>query len=259
MEMSEHLAALRREGDLLGATAAVTELDTPIPTCPDWRMRDLVRHIGDVHRWAAAHVAERRTEPIRTIEDVAGPLPDDGALLDWFAEGHARLLETLETADPAVECWSFLPAPSPLAFWARRQAHETAIHRADAQSASGAISAFDPAFASDGVDELLFGFFGRPGRGDGIEVPPRTLLLRATDAGADGGWLVRLTSEGMTTSRSNGEGDGDADCSVDASASDLYLLLWNRREAEGLDVTGDGSILTFWRDTAHITWGRPRG
>lgn len=35
-----------------------------------------------------------------------------------------------------VDCWTFLDAPSPLAFWARRQAHETAIHRADAQLAA---------------------------------------------------------------------------------------------------------------------------
>ncbi|MGH2557248.1 MAG: maleylpyruvate isomerase N-terminal domain-containing protein, partial [Actinomycetota bacterium] len=58
METAEYLAELRRQGDLLGAAAERTDLDTPIPTCPEWRMRDLVQHMGDVHRWAAAHVAE---------------------------------------------------------------------------------------------------------------------------------------------------------------------------------------------------------
>src|SRR2546425_8335746 len=130
MVFLEHVAALRREGELLGATAARTDLDTPIPTCPGWRMRDLIGHIGDVHRWAAAHVAERRADPIRTVREVAGPLPEDAGLIDWFYEGHKLLVRTLETADPDVVCWSFLPAPSPVAFWARRQAHETRIRRA---------------------------------------------------------------------------------------------------------------------------------
>ena len=56
--------------------------------------------------------------------------------------------------------------PSPLAFWARRQAHETAVHRYDAQSAApggppAPAGAFDPAFAADGVDELIMGFAAR--------------------------------------------------------------------------------------------------
>ena len=45
MEVGEHLDALRREGELLAAAAERSDLDTPIPTCPEWRMRDLVRHV----------------------------------------------------------------------------------------------------------------------------------------------------------------------------------------------------------------------
>src|SRR5438128_1511974 len=137
VELPEHLHALRREGELLAATASRTGFGVPIPTCPEWQMRDLVLHMGDVHRWARAHVAERRAEPIRKAAEVAGPLPEDHGLLEWFCQGLDRLVRTLESADRDVECWTFLPAPSPVAFWARRQAHETAIHRADAESATG--------------------------------------------------------------------------------------------------------------------------
>jgi uncharacterized protein (TIGR03083 family) len=261
MDVADHLAALRRDGSLLASVAAANDLDAPIPTCPDWRMRDLVQHVGDVHRWAAAHVAERRTEPIRKVEEIAGPLPDDGALVGWFREGHARLLETLESADPDVRCWSFLPAPSPLAFWARRQAHETAIHRADAESPGGPITAFDAPFASDGIDELLFGFFARPVEGDEIDTQARTLRLHAT-GDDDTTWSVRIAADGMRTRRGgphaeDGGSDG-ADCSVDGSASDLYLLLWNRRPPEGLRIVGDDSVLTLWRDNAQIRWSRAR-
>ena len=58
-------------------------------------MRDLVRHMGDVHRWAGAHVAERRAEPIRKAVEVAGPLPDDDGLLEWYGQGLDRLVPRL--------------------------------------------------------------------------------------------------------------------------------------------------------------------
>jgi uncharacterized protein (TIGR03083 family) len=251
MEVAEHLAALRREGDLLAAAAERADLDTPIPTCPEWRMRDLVRHMGDVHRWATAHVAERRAEPIRTVDEAAGPLPDDAGLLDWFRQGHSRLVGTLETAGPDVECWTFLPAPSPVAFWARRQAHETGIHRADAESPVGTITPFAPAFAVDGIDELLFGFLARPGEGAGTD-PPRTLHLHATDTGGE--WLAKIRGLTVEATRDHAK----ADCTVRGPASDLHLLLWNRRMPEGLEVHGDASVLSSWRENVQVRWGRAR-
>jgi uncharacterized protein (TIGR03083 family) len=254
VNVGQHLAALRREGDLLAMAAARTDLDTPIPTCPEWRMRDLVLHVGDVHRWAATHVAEGRTKPIQKAElaEVAGPLPDDEGLLDWFREGHARLLHTLESAEPDTECWTFLPAPSPVAFWARRQAHETGIHRVDAESPGGAdrITPFDPDFAIDGIEELLFGFLSRPDDNLAVD-PPRTLFLRATDI--DGEWLVRL-GEPVEIVRDHGE----ADCTVRGPASELHRLLWNRRSHDGLDVEGDASLLSHWRETVQVRWSRSR-
>lgn len=252
MEVPDLIAAVRREGEQLAVGASSTDLDAPIPTCPGWAMRDLLRHVGDVHRWAAAHVAEARQEPIASAADVAGPLPEDADLLGWFAQGHERLVRTLESAPPDLRCWTFLPAPSPLAFWARRQAHETGVHRADAESAGGAIAPFDRAFASDGIDELLFGFFGRRSS-EPRDVEPWTLRLHATDGGTD--LLLRAGPMGLMTTRDE---DGDADCSVQASTSELYLLLWNRWSPDELDVHGDASVLARWRDTMQIHWSRPR-
>jgi uncharacterized protein (TIGR03083 family) len=249
MEISEHIAALRREGELLAASAAAADLDTPIPTCPEWRMRDLLRHVGDVHRWAATHVGQRRTQPRDEEEEAAmlGLWPDDDTLVDWFRAGHAALVHTLESAPPDLACWSFLPAPSPLAFWARRQAHETGMHRVDAESAGSAITAFSPAFAADGIDELLFGFVSRPG-GKLHADPPRTIYLQATDAGRE--WLARIGPERVEV---RGE-HADGDCAVRGGASDLYLLLWNRRTTDDLDVRGDATLLDLWRQSVRIRW-----
>ena len=250
MELHEHIAALRREGEKLAAVAANADLDAPVPTCPEWRLRDLLRHTSEVHRWATVHVAQGRTQPMDEQEEAAffGQWPGDGALLDWFRDGHAALVYALETAAPDLLCWSFLPAPSPLAFWARRQAHETAIHRADAEAAGGPISPFPPDFAADGIGELLDGFVSRP-RDKLRADPPRTLQIPASDADME--WVVIVGPERAEVRHEH----AGADCTVQGSASDLYLLLWNRLPADGFAVRGDATLLDLWRRSVRIRWG----
>jgi len=102
-----------------------------------------------VQRWATSIVATPRTEPWNVdLPEVVGTWPDDDALTAWLQDGADALATTLETADPGLECWAFLKATSPLAMWARRQAHETAIHRVDGESALGASGTpFEPSLS----------------------------------------------------------------------------------------------------------------
>ncbi|WP_371673177.1 maleylpyruvate isomerase family mycothiol-dependent enzyme [Streptomyces sp. NBC_00289] len=245
METAEFVEILDREGRLLAGAAEAAGTDTKVPTCPEWQVRDLLRHTGMVHRWAAAFIAEGHTS-----WRPDGGLPDlDGtALLTWFREGHTHLVDTLRSAAPDLECWSFLPAPSPLAFWARRQAHETTVHRFDAQSARGGTpDHIAPGYAADGIDELLRGFHARPKsrvRSD----RPRVLRVRATDL-EDAVWTMRLSQEAPTAVR--GEA-GDADCEVAGPAAPLYLSLWNRLPFP--DVSGDPAIAALWRERSAVTW-----
>ena len=245
----EHIEALRAEGVLLADAARRAALSDPVPSCPDWDVGDLVTHTGQVHRWAKAYIAGRRTKAMSADEeeDAWGPEPSDDQLIEWFVEGHADLVAALIDAPDDLDCWSFLPAPSPRAFWARRQAHETAIHRVDAQTAIGAITPFAPAFAADGIDELLSGFFARRGRGPRVDVDC-TLLISTTDTGQS--WHVRIGPAGYLTTRDG----GTADCSVSGRASDIYLLLWNRGTPEALTVGGDAGVLGRWRKGATIRW-----
>lgn len=275
MEISEFVEALDGEGRSLAAAAEEAGCDAKVTTCPGWQVRDLVRHTGMVHRWATAFVAEGHTAYQRD-----GGLPglDGDGLLAWFREGHGRLVDTLAAAPSDLECWSFLPASSPLAFWARRQAHETTVHRVDAQSALGGTpSQLAPEFAVDGIDELLRGFHGRA-RSKVRARTPRVLRVRATDA--DVVWTVRLSAEAPVTERAsgrdrdmirteggdsaedgekkdgNGNGDphayGAAACEVSGPAAQLYLALWNRLPFPS--VTGDGSLTALWRETSGVTW-----
>ena len=246
MEISEHVAALRDDGELMAKAVAAAGADAAIPTCPDWKMRDLVRHMGIVHRWATAHVAEARTEMFDGIEEAVGAGPDDDSLVEWLREGTHALVAALVAAPADLECWSFLPAPSPLAFWARRQCHETGMHRADAESASRPISPFPPAVAADGIDELLSCFVTR--RGGRLESDrPRSLGIHTTDTNDD--WVVHISDVVRTT-----RGHDDADCVVSGPASDLHLFLWNRRDRDALHVTGDAGLLDLWRQSVTIRW-----
>jgi uncharacterized protein (TIGR03083 family) len=96
-----------------------------VPTCPDWTVRDLARHIGGVHRWAANYVRGRREYVEETLDEVVGTWPDDVELVGWFREGHAALVEALRVAPDDLACFTFLPAPSPRAMWAFRAARTT--------------------------------------------------------------------------------------------------------------------------------------
>jgi uncharacterized protein (TIGR03083 family) len=231
-------------------------------------VRDLVRHQAYVHSWAARHVADRSPELIDdglTESDILGRGPSDADLIAAYRDGHAALVATLRDADPEVQCATFMPAPSPLAFWARRQAHETAVHRFDAQSAvpggpPAPAAGFDPAFAADGVDELIMCFAARrryrlhDGGSDGGG--ERSLTVRARDA--DARWHIRLADGGTTVCRdttANPEAPA-ADCTLEGPAAGLYAFLWNRSDATraGLTIAGRPEILDVWGANVRVRW-----
>lgn len=249
MGADEFIEVLRREGVLMAAAAEKAGITAGVPTCPDWRVSDLVRHQGVVHRWAAGFVVDR----LMTGGPITGDTPGDGELLPWFREGHQHLVDSLAAAPADLECFYFLPAPSAREFWARRQAHETTVHRVDAEAALGVEpSPIGAAFAADGVDELLTGFHARPKSRVRTD-RPRTLRVRAVDVPAgQGEWLVHLSADPLRTERGSGSGAGDADCAVHGTAAELYLALWNRGPYEGLEISGDASIMELWRRTAAI-------
>jgi uncharacterized protein (TIGR03083 family) len=199
-----------------------------------------------VHRWAGTYVAYGRTGPDVELEEV----PSDAELLQWFRQGHERLVVALQKAPSDLEAWAFLPAPSPLAFWARRQAHETTIHRADAEAAAGGQLEVEPALAVDGIDELLLGFYAGRGRRRLAADPPLTLGIATTGARPEA-WSVVIGPEGREMSRGRATGD----CVVTGTAGDVYQFLWNRRDRSVVQIEGDDAVLDLWREKARISWG----
>jgi uncharacterized protein (TIGR03083 family) len=249
VEIVDHVASLERDGRALAAAAQQAGPDAEVGTCPGWRVRDVLRHLGGVHAWAASFPATGRTTPYGPEEAAAFFTEvDDADLVDWYRGRHAEVVRTFSTADPTRPCWSFIPAPSPLASWARRQAHETAIHRVDVESTVGSTPSWDPAFAADGVDELMCGFFGGAGRSRLRADPPASMTVVADDA--DAAWHLRLEPERRVVVH----GREPADLTITGSANDLYRLLWNRGGEGGLTLAGDRRPLDLWRQFATVRW-----
>ena len=256
MEIAEHVDALRRQGEWLADAAERAGLDATVPPCAPWQVKDLLRHTGYVHRWAARHITERPDQILDgpSEEEILRGGADDAGLLAWFRDGHAALAQTLATADPAVECATFMAAPSPLAFWARRQAHETAIHRADADSAAG-----DDARVRARLRRR------RHRRADhgvraAAQVPARLDRRRHAAARAGRGHrrrLARRGERGPPAAAARCRRLQEAGCTVSGPASGLYLYLWNRADAAraGVTVTGDPGLLSAWQSSVRVRWG----
>jgi uncharacterized protein (TIGR03083 family) len=197
------LAHLRSDVDRVLAVLDTATLTESVDACPGWTVRELVEHLGSVHRWA--------TEVLRTGK----PLPDEDQhgiedLRGWFAAGADALLETLAAVAPAEPCWSFT-SDKTKGFWVRRQALETVVHRWDAERALGEPERIDPELAADGVTEVLDLMTPRQIKLGRIPPLSNAVALSATDT--DGSWQL---------------GDGPPTATVSASAEVLLLLLWHR-------------------------------
>ncbi|HEY6474809.1 MAG TPA: maleylpyruvate isomerase family mycothiol-dependent enzyme [Acidimicrobiales bacterium] len=252
MEVAQFIETLRHEGARMTASTRAVAPVMRVPTCPEWMARDLIRHMGGVHRWATSYVAEPVAEVRKqSLDEVVGRWPGDEELSDWFEAGYLALVAALDAAPPDLQTWTFLPAPSPLAMWSRRQAHETGIHRVDTELTAGRpeanLSPFTPDFAADGVDELLTCFV--PRRSTGLRAEDVvTLGIRCVDD--DAAWVLSIGPDGVTTTA----GVGAADCTVRGAAGDLYLALWNRGRGDRLSIEGDRSVLDAFGDVVQVRW-----
>ena len=223
-------AIVAAEGGRIAAVAREGPLDAKVPHMKRWRMQDVVAHLGGVHRWA--------TQIVSTCSwDGSGfhRGRDEGeTLIRWFEQGVEDLTAALEAADPTAKCPNFSPgSPQIAGFWRRRQAHETTIHRWDAESASGSVSPILPLVATDGIDELLHTFT----RTRGHQVLDDVLELLTTDTGA--AWTVTPAANPGRVEVVRGKPVGAA-ATVSGPAEDLVLALWHRLPIEetALSVTG---------------------
>ena len=242
MDRAQYLDLLRSDGELLRATAA-GDLTLAVPPCPGWTISDVVRHTAEVyeHKMACIRLGGAQPHPWPPS------WPADLDPLAWFADAHSRLLTVLAETDPSAPSWTWWPEEQTASFWVRRMAQETAVHRADVQSAVGALTPIDRALALDGIDEVLQMMLA----GDWSDVPQpgSTGYIAVT---ADGrGWTVHLRPSHIEVL----EGDQPADAHVGGSPSDLLLWLWGRLPDSAVTASSELAAVRLLRQRLALATG----
>ena len=233
MQYAEHIDAVERETGAFAKALMHGDGGALVPTCPDWTLRDLAIHVGQVLGFWTHVVCEGTGRPKPQFDEKPGP-----AAGLWFVQIAGLLAGELKAATPDTEVWTWNPADQSAGFVARRMAHETAVHRFDAQSAVGDPQPIEPpALAADGIEEIFAMVAAAPdraGRGEG-----ETLHLHTAEGDE---WLIAMNPDGLDVRREHAKGD----LALRGSVSDLELLLYHRPPVGEVERFGDEAVLDAW-------------
>lgn len=251
MDHVTHSDLLEAELATFATTLRTADLDARVPTCPDWAVIDLVEHLGQIHRWAELLV--RTTSPTRVgppslDDDHPQDRTDPASCAEWIAVGGARLVTTLRAADPTVEMYAW-GRDQHVAFWSRRQLHETLVHRIDLELAIGSDWHVEPAAAVDCIDEFFDNLAASARFSPWVKELNGTgsIHLHATDV--EGEWMIQLRPDGFDVTHGHDKGD----VAARGNARDLLGAILLRSSTEPLEVFGDAELLAFW--LAHSAFG----
>ena len=179
-----------------GAAALVDALavapDQPVPTCPGWDMARLGAHVGLIYEWAAEQVLRRAKEPID--RSTLPQPPEQGELVGWLTQMAARALAALRAAADGEPAGGWRDRAVTASFWRRRLAHETVIHRTDADAALGRSVSVPQGLATDGIEEVFDLYLPYAPQRAAAWPPPGVLRLVEDDEGAVWSLQARLAS-----------------------------------------------------------------
>ncbi len=251
--MIDFVAATDRETRRLLDVARDTDLEAAVPSCPDWKVADLVWHMAEVQWFWGTVVGER----LQDTDSYERPhRPPDLEVVGFLDTCRRRLVTALEATPPETPLYTWHEADRSAGFVARRQAHEALIHRVDAELAAGTLTPLDPELAADGVDEVIGVMLtGVPGWAS--FTPDGHRIRLAVEGGRS--WDLefgRFTGTSPDTGNTYdldacdyAPDDGaDPDAVVSGSAEDLDLWLWGRGPVGPLTVTGHAELADRLRE-----------
>lgn len=235
MDNDEYTRVVQREGARFLEVAA-TDLAAAVGACPGWDMTRLVGHVGQVHGWIARTVSAATTDPpTHSLPE----LPDPEEILEWGQRQLDEILSALRGVVPGTPCWNWGRGDT-IDFFPRRMAHETVVHRYDAEAAVGALTPIDSDLATDGVDEVIevaLQFSNNPKKK--FDYPDGSLHLHRTDG--PGEWLLSADGSTLNVRREHAKGD----VAVRGSGPDLLLYMWGRGDQD-LEIFGDADLADAW-------------
>jgi uncharacterized protein (TIGR03083 family) len=233
-------------------------LEERVPTCPDWSVDDLARHVGMVYLHKATAMREG-AEPEQWPPDY----DDDASAIELIDDAYRQLTEEFAAHDPAEASGTWYGPDQTVGFWIRRMAQESVIHRIDAELGVRApVTPVADDLAVDGIDELLrvFVAYSVSAWADYFteslkDSPGRTYLITAEPTPASPGtsWLVSTSPGQFTVAGGPGEpvpGAATLDVTVSGTPTDVLRWAWNREtpgEPSLVTVGGDAGALAEFR------------
>lgn len=210
----------------------------PVPSCPGWDTNALAEHMGLVYLHQA-YVVEHSTVPeneehLAVLNGVTDPITK----LEF---GFHAIIKALDPAREERKTWSWHHSDFSVDFWFRRMAHETVIHRADAQIARGVNPEISEALALDGVDEVL-DFL--PLLGSWPEAPNvdfGIVSIVVPGHSRQQVWNVEFTEQAAIVTAAT-EPNTSARLTITGDAESMDLYLWGRIDSSSpkLELHGDG-------------------
>jgi uncharacterized protein (TIGR03083 family) len=240
LSFSDMLALIDDRSAALRTAAAQAGFDAQVPGCPEWKVKDLIAHLGEVQIFWTAVVGAGAAEgpPDPKIVGDTKPGPD---LLAWSAEATTNLIGELRLAGPDRMCWTWWEeasrAPSTAGAVARHQVQEAAVHAYDAQQAAGRPEPIPAAAAADGVGEYIT--VELPTNGPWPYEPAAVVL----ETGAGGSWILALGTFGVNVLRGDEHGNAKPSATVTADPSDMVLAFYRRDTIGQLQIEGDADLV----------------
>jgi len=237
-----------RVAQLRAVAVSGVGLGTQVPTCPEWSVEDLMRHVGGALEWVGRMVRERSQERLPDV--VAPAFAGDAEALDaWLAETGRAVVGALREAGSSAPVWGWA-GQADAGFWARRMTHDLTVHGADAAFTAGTPYEVAPEVAADTLDEWL-DIVVWVGRNMPDAVPDfggitrGSLHLHATDVpGAE--WLVEWGPGGVAWRR----GHEKADAVLRGPLTDVMLAFYRRLPLDAVEVLGERRVLEQWLERA---------
>jgi uncharacterized protein (TIGR03083 family) len=215
--------------------------DGRVPWSDRWTVRSVARHVAGSHRAVAVILSDRPTGDFDRAAAMPRVEANEPEFPEWFAAQTQHLLTECRIAPPDAVCWT----PHPLiagtaAYWTRRIAYDTLVHRWDAETGAGIVGPpTEPRVAADAIDELLHvGLHvarvitespAGPGLGLACTDAPNTWYLDLSEVGDLG-----IHTEPIGTS-----------VTLRGTAEALLLWLWGRIDVreDVIEIDGDRDVV----------------
>jgi uncharacterized protein (TIGR03083 family) len=209
-----------------------------VPSCPGWTTNDLAKHMAHVYL-GQAFVVE--TGHKAEAKEHLAPYPRTEDFVEFMDWGFTAIIKALDVSRPERKTWSWHHSDNTVDFWFRRMAHETVIHRIDAELACGQVTAIPEDLALDGVDEVL-DFLPLLGSWDGApNIPFGIVSVTAKTSKGEVHWDLEFSAN-MATVKQASSVNPNARLTISGSAEAMDLYLWGRIESTDARITivGEG-------------------